>query len=341
MEALVRYLNILLIALMCLGATQVQAQNEKIQAHNLEKLMLNYEATKDETSLIDLLIYGSNSEAVLVWFEKNMDTDIEVLTYAGMIFDASSLPKWNAKAEKTLLRSLKINPMLGVATRLGDIYSNGKNTSKDTAKGCEMYERAYKINPNSMTNIQYGLCLLPDASDRIFRKSNSEACKVFKAVAEGYYKFTGTNKFWEAGLAYVFLGDCYAEGNLDQKSFKDAVEWYRRGMMAGNKFAAFKYAEQLESGVGTLRDTKGALDAYNVAATLGLSQAQNRLGIIFAEGQLTQKNLVEAYKWFLIATSNGYEPAKDNRNRAESRLSRAEVRSAEGSAKQWLKENQQ
>ena len=54
---------------------------------------------------------------------------------------------------------------------------------------------------------------------------------------------------------------------------------------------------------------------------------------------LVTKNLVEAYKWFLIATSNGYEPAKDNRKRAEAKLTKAETRSAELAAKKWLEAN--
>jgi TPR repeat protein len=131
-----------------------------------------------------------------------------------------------------------------------------------------------------------------------------------------------------------------AKGKTGQKNIKSAIEWLRNGMLAGNSYAAYDYAEQLEKGVGILRDPKGAVAAYNNAAALGLNLAQNRLGVIYAEGELVPKNMIEAYKWFLIATANGHEPAKDNRIRAESRLSRAEIRSAESSAKQWLKENQ-
>jgi TPR repeat protein len=111
-------------------------------------------------------------------------------------------------------------------------------------------------------------------------------------------------------------------------------------MISGHEYSAFYYAEHLEGGLGILRDVKKSIEAYKTASSLGLNLAQNRLGVIYAEGVIVPRNLIEAYKWFLIATANGYEPAKDNRIRAESRLSRVEIRSAEGLAKQWLKENQ-
>jgi TPR repeat protein len=290
---------------------------------------------------MNLMLSGSNNDLALSWFEKNMDSDNNVLQYAGIAFFESSLPQWNAKAEKVLLRSLIINPQGGVANRLGDIYRLGIGANKNSRKACEMYELAFNINTKSVANLQYAFCLLEDMSDRDFKKSDIDACKIIKTISEGFFKFTGTAVYSDAATAYSFYGDCLTKGKTGNKNTKEAVVWFKRGMIAGNSYAAYDYAEHLENGIGVLRDPKGAVEAYKNAATLGLNIAQNRLGIIYAEGDLVKKNLVEAYKWFLIATSNGYEPAKDNRIRAQSRLTPNEIRSAEDAAKRWLKENQQ
>ncbi|WP_312259817.1 tetratricopeptide repeat protein [Limnohabitans sp.] len=340
MEALIKYKKIFSIVVIYIFFGCAQAQPLKGNNDELLNSISTYESTKDDKHLLNLMIYGSDNELVLSWFEKNMESDNQVLTYAGLAFFESSFSQWNAKAEKVLLRTLSVNPQNGVANRLGDIYRLGIGTVKNSRKACEMYELGYKINTKSNDNIQYAFCMLEDMPDRDFKKSDIAACEVIKTIAEGYFKFTGTAVYSDAGRAYLFYGDCLAKGKTGQKNIKSAIEWLRNGMLAGNSYAAYDYAEQLEKGVGILRDPKGAVAAYNNAAALGLNLAQNRLGVIYAEGELVPKNMIEAYKWFLIATANGHEPAKDNRIRAESRLSRAEIRSAESSAKQWLKENQ-
>lgn len=339
MEALKNGSQLILLVFIYLFSCQIQSQPTQSSNQNLANLMSKYEANKDSKLLMDLMIYGSNDVPVLTWFERNMNTDDEVLTYAGIVFFESSLPQWNAKAEATLLSSLRLNPQAGVASRLGDLYLQGKHAALNTRKACEMYERAYKINSESMNNIQYAFCLVSDSMDRDFRKSDVDACNVFKSVAYGYFKFTGISEYWDAARAYYFHGECLDTGKAGQKNSKEAVEWFKRGMSAGGALAAFSYAEHLESGIGVLRDPKGALAAYNKAASLGLNLAQNRLGVIYAEGELVSKNMAEAYKWFLIATSNGYEPAMDNRKRAELKLTSTEIKFAEQAAKKWMDQN--
>jgi hypothetical protein len=233
---------------------------------------------------------------------------------------------------------LEFNPKSHTANTLGDIY-----IKKDSRKACDFYEKAYKIESNNIGNEEFAFCLMTDVTDRSYRKSDVEACEILKIISKEYIEFFGKYESWEAGRVFYFLGGCLSSNKLSlskMKNAKEAVEWYKQGMNNGHEWSAFTYAEHLESGIGVLRDPRGAIQAYNKAATLGLNVAQNRLGIIYAEGELAPKNIPEAYKWFLIATANGYEAAKDNRTRAESRLSRAEIRSAESSAKQWLKENQ-
>lgn len=340
MEAINFFRKALIYLLFLSVCTIVQAQSNVVNDEVLNNLIEKYESKKDEENLRLLSWYGKDSELVLKWFDQNTSMNNDVLIWAGLTFFSSSIKKWNLKSEEVLLRGLQVQPTPRTAHFLGEIYIKGLNKTKDTRKGCEMYERAYKMNPTTaVDNVQYGFCLLSTITTRDFRKSDSEACKIFDSVANQWFNLPMNMQGWESGRAYYFHGYCLKEGLAGQKNLKSAVEWYQRGMVAGHGLAAFTYAEHLENGVGILRDTKAALSAYNNAADLGYEEAQNRLGVIYAEGVLVTKNLVEAYKWFLIATSNGYEPAKDNRKRAEAKLTKAETRSAELAAKKWLEAN--
>jgi TPR repeat protein len=71
------------------------------------------------------------------------------------------------------------------------------------------------------------------------------------------------------------------------------------------------------------------------SAELGSNVAQNSLGVINAEGRVSPKNLAEAYKWFVIASANGYENAQSNKGNAEKQLTPNEVKSIQIKAKQW------
>jgi len=340
MEAITRSFRILWISIFIFNCTIANSQHSDAASDlKFSEMIAKYENTKDRLALNYLYVLGANNEKVLEWFENNLDADVNILHSAGQAFARSKLPKWSNKAENTLIKSLELDPKAYTANTLGEIY-----LKKDSRKACEFFEMAYKIDPNSIGNEQFAFCLMTDISNRAYRKSDIEACEVIKIIAKEYIEVFQNYESWDMGRVFYFHGECLSSSKPDLsriKNVKEAVEWYKRGMNSGHEWSAFIYAEHLESGVGVLRDPKGALQAYNKAATLGLNVAQNRLGVIYAEGELVPKNIPEAYKWFLIATANGYEAAKDNRVRAESRLSRAEIRNAEGSAKQWLNENPQ
>jgi hypothetical protein len=340
METLRSLTRFFWIAILIISGSNAYSQNsEAANSIKFTEMISRYETSKDMIALFYLQFNGSNDQKVLEWFEKNLDSDVNILESAGQAFSNSKLLPWASKAEATLTKSFQINPTVSTAKNLGFFY-----LSKDTKKACENFEKAYKINPIATGVEQFAFCLMTDSGSRIFRKSDIEACEIIKNVAGEYLRIYKDMEFWEKGRVFYFYGECLTSNKpalSSIKNTKEAVEWYKRGMNSGHDWSALTYAEHLESGIGVLRDPKGALQAYIKSATLGLNVAQNRLGVIYAEGELVPKNIPEAYKWFLIATANGYEAAKDNRVRAESRLSRAEIRNAEGSAKQWLKENPQ
>ncbi|WP_416546083.1 tetratricopeptide repeat protein [Limnohabitans sp. DCL3] len=335
MEALKFLFGFLTASIFLLNPIFVTAQER--YAHRVLEAIKNYELKKDVMQLQSIRIFGRDNELALDWLEKNMDHDEDVFHIAALAFSEASLQKWNSRAEITLLKSLKLKPNQYTALKLGYIY-----LETDKPKACGLFKQANDIDPTGLGNEQYAFCLMPAFDDRIHRKSDAEACKIINMMATEYWKLFETSSHWEAGRVYFLNADCLTKNKASpafSENLKESVEWLRRGMINGHEYSAFYYAEHLEGGLGILRDVKKSIEAYKTAASLGLNLAQNRLGVIYAEGVMVPRNLIEAYKWFLIATANGYEPAKDNRIRAESRLSRVEIRSAESSAKQWLKEN--
>lgn len=338
MEALILFLRLFTVTAFFLISFGVNAQKtENNFDEKISKSILRYETTKNKIELFQIRILGQNNEMALNWLEKNMGDDEEVFHVAALAFSESGNPKWNSQAESMLLKSLKIRPNSYTALKLGHI-----NLNSDKLKACNFFKQANDIDPTSLGNEEYGFCLMPAFNDRIHRKSDSEACAIFKIMANEYWKLLQSYADWNIGRVYFVNANCLKKNKTtttESENLKESIEWYKRGMISGHEYSALFYAEHLESGLGVFRDTKGAIEAYKKAASLGLNEAQNRLGVIYAEGQLTQKNLAEAYKWFLIATTNGYEAAKDNRSRAEAKLTKAEIRSAELAAKKWLEAN--
>jgi hypothetical protein len=337
MEALKFLFGFLTASIFLFNPIFVNAQER--YAHRVLEAIKNYELKKDVMQLQSIRIFGRDNELALDWLEKNMDHDEDVFHIAALAFSESSLQKWNSRAEITLLKSLKLKPNQYTALKLGYIY-----LETDKPKSCGFFKQANDIDPSGLGNEEYAFCLMSAFNDRTHRKSDTEACRIINVMASEYWKLFENRSNWNAGRIYFINSDCLGKDKASpnfSENLKESVEWLRRGMISGHEYSAFLFAEHLENGLGVLRDAKGAFDAYTKSASLGLNIAQNRLGVIHAEGKLVSRNLIEAYKWFLIASANGYEPAKDNRTLAESRLSRAEIRSAESSAKQWLKENQQ
>ena len=335
MEALKLFFGLLIASISLLNPILVNAK-DKYESGILNAIK-NYELKKDVIHLQSIRIFGQDNELALDWFEKNMDNDEEIFHVAALAFSESTLQKWNSKAETMLLKSLKLRPNQYTALKLGYIY-----LESDKSKACGFFKQANDIQANGLGNEQYAFCLMPAFDDRIHRKSHAEACSIINVMANEYWKTFQNTSFWDAGRVYYINADCISKNkssSVKAEALKESVEWFRRGMLNQHEYSAFFYAEHLENGIGVLRNPKAAIDSYMKSASLGLNLAQNRLGVIYAEGELVPRDIADAYKWFLIASANGYEPAKDNRIRAESRLTRTQIQTMRIAAKKWIEEN--
>lgn len=59
-------------------------------------------------------------------------------------------------------------------------------------------------------------------------------------------------------------------------------------------------------------DTKSFLKYYHIAAELGHSASQHKLGILYSQGIFLDKDRDKGLKWFNLAADQGHEYAKKN-----------------------------
>jgi TPR repeat protein len=100
-------------------------------------------------------------------------------------------------------------------------------------------------------------------------------------------------------VAQLNLGVMYIEGNGVPKGAAKAVEWYRKGAEQGHRLA------------------------------------QYRLGNMYYHGDGVPKDLVQAHMWSNLAGSSGDERARENRQEAESQMTKEQVAEAEKLARKW------
>jgi TPR repeat protein len=308
-----------------------------------KEIIAKYEATGDESVIAYVFfnVIGEHPE-IMDWLDSKSQKDPNVIYPAANAFKSSNNPKYKLKAEALFLRHHRIYPELaGASKNLADMYLEGDGVQKDTKKACEWFEKSYKIKQNFSTAEQYGICLLP-YSDRGFRSSETEACEAFAVASEGHTKFleasgnpTRLMFSWAASRAFGFYGECLYSDTSGVKNPTKGFKYLKKAFDLKHPHFSFLYASRLESGEGVIRDPQGAVKAYTKAAEYGSEIAQNTLGVIHAEGKIVKKDLVEAYKWFLIAAAGGYENAVENRKAAENKINQSDIKRAEDSAKQW------
>ena len=87
---------------------------------------------------------------------------------------------------------------------------------------------------------------------------------------------------------------------------KEALIWLEKAGKAGRAeaFNSVGFIYQY-GGTKVNRDLHQAITNYNSAAEKGYGKAMTNLGRIYKEGVGVDKDYVEAYKWFLLATQYG------------------------------------
>jgi TPR repeat protein len=104
------------------------------------------------------------------------------------------------------------------------------------------------------------------------------------------------------------LGLCYQNGVGVKRDNAQAIEWYRKAAAKGHAGARNNLGMIYDQGVGVPRDPVKARELYVSAANAGLADAEFNLGLEFA----SEKNFVEARKWYQKAADQGHLRALNN-----------------------------
>lgn len=145
-------------------------------------------------------------------------------------------------------------------------------------------------------------------------------------------------------LSQYALGKMYAEGLGVRQNFHRAAEWYRLSSnLSRHRDAQFSLGELYFHGRGVPSSYGLAIEWYTKAANQGHPVAQYFLGQINKEGWGVTKNLIEAYKWLMLANKQAKHVINHNdRNNPKQALASlkremnsSQIKAGEKALKEW------
>lgn len=177
--------------------------------------------------------------------------------------------------------------------QLGRRYLLGIGTAVDEKEGYKFLKQAAEQGSNLEAIHLVGVCLATEAG---VKKNEREAARYFEKAALGGH-----------AEAQFKLGTCYETGLLNVKpDAATAMKWYLGAAKQGHPRAQYKYAKL----VYAIPDAVASAEWFRKAAEQGVIEAQVMTGHLYKLGQAPGgKDLVEAHKWYLIASRLGHPDA--------------------------------
>jgi localization factor PodJL len=174
------------------------------------------------------------------------------------------------------------------------------------------------------------------------------------------------------GSAAYEIAVRFAEGRGVATNLPEAARWFERAAQAGFAAAQFRLGSLYEKGQGVKKDLDKARENYLAAAAQGNAKAMHNLAVLYAEGGFTgkpdfttaakwfqkaagygiadsqynlavlyargltgSKNLIESYKWFSLAATQGDKEAAHKRDEVAAQLDAKELAAAKQTVKRW------
>jgi hypothetical protein len=141
-------------------------------------------------------------------------------------------------------------------------------------------------------------------------------------------------------VAQYDLGVAYRDGRGVAKNETDYVQWNRKAAEQGFPPAQHNLAVQYFNGIrGMPQDNAEAMKWLRRAADQGWVPSQGMAAVIYWQGRGTEKDPVEAYKWFLLAAQGPQSATRDQLKAARAELAksmtRAQIDNAIHAASDW------
>lgn len=116
------------------------------------------------------------------------------------------------------------------------------------------------------------------------------------------------------GNAMFHLAALYEAGQGIPRSYPEAIRWYRLAVDKNIPQAAYRLGLIAEQGLADgVRNYRDAFKWVHTAAEAGnLAEAQNHLGLMYAEGRGVAKDATEGARWFRRAAAQNSAAAMEN-----------------------------
>jgi TPR repeat protein len=238
----------------------------------------------------------------------------------------------NLKQAEAFFKKAAKNNLSKAYTALGEIYLNKSKSDKNLQQAIAFLKKGVEKNdPSSFFYLAncyadgIGLFVNETKAKKLYGQAVSKGIK--DAAFPYAYYLDKNDQNWSEALkwynvaikngddqAALTLGDYYATGKHFQKDYKKALELYSIAMKKDNPSAFFNIGEFLSNGTGIQRDLGKAATFYQKAATLNLPKAQLKLSSLYEQGLGVPRNIKEAIHWAILASKQGYTPAKKQIN---------------------------
>ncbi len=208
---------------------------------------------------------------------------------------------------------------IGIATLKFEAqqYYWGKEVRQDLPKAFALYLKAARLGDTEAQYIVGGMY-----SKGIGTKRNQrEAFRwLYKAAQQG--KSTSQSQ--------KILGQDFLVGNVVPRNYTQSAEWYKMAAEHGDRDAQNELAFLYYIGRGVEQNFKTSFKWFEKAARRGLPIAQYNVGIMWYTGNGVEKqDLIAAYSWLSLASSNGYTDAGSAAKYIETLLDQSELKEAQ------------
>lgn len=178
------------------------------------------------------------------------------------------------------------------------------------------YKEWYQLAEQGDFIAQNNLGVMYDQGKGVTEDSK-QAFNWYRKSAENGYSIAQNN------LGYMYangaiewpqygLGDTNDNSSRVPLDYKKAVYWYRKAAAQGNAEAQNNLGVMYADSRGVNEDSKQAFDWYHKAAKQGYAIAQFNLGVMYANGRGVNKNGKQAVHWYRKAAVQNYVSAQFN-----------------------------
>lgn len=211
---------------------------------------------------------------------------------AGELFNAGN---WEQAVE--LYRKSAEEGFLPAQYHLGYCYANGIGVKRDLAAAIKWWrksaEKGFSFSQLALGSLYF--------NGKGVDKDYAEALKWYRLAAAQ-----------DDDIALHQIGICYAKGLGVEKDYDKALKCFREAADENLDVSQYMLGEFYANGFAVKKDPAEAAKWYRRAAGHGrIAKAQCAMGKCCMDGAGVEKNKIEAYAWFFLASNKGDKEASD------------------------------